>query len=97
MKTRLIVFGRSAFAALYVSFDIANAQIFVTNFNSGTISEYDITGALINPAFVSGLGFPTGLALSGGIYLWPTKTLARSANTTPSRSNDTSFTNSRAD
>ena len=41
-------------------------RIFVTNFLSGTVGEYDAaTGAPINTALVSGLDSPWGLALSG--------------------------------
>jgi len=41
-------------------------EIFVSNFVGGTIGEYDAsTRATINPALVSGLRFPSGLALAG--------------------------------
>jgi hypothetical protein len=34
----------------------------VSNYGSGTIGEYDLDGTPVNPAFISGLQAPTGLA-----------------------------------
>src|SRR5439155_15955089 len=42
------------------------AQIFVTNFKTGTIGEYTTSGATMNPALISGLNGPEGIAVSGG-------------------------------
>src|SRR5689334_6715308 len=39
--------------------------IFVADFNSGTIGEYTTAGAPINPALISGLNHPIGIAVSG--------------------------------
>jgi streptogramin lyase len=42
------------------------ADLFVANFSSNSIGEYDaLTGATINAALVTGLNQPTGLAISG--------------------------------
>src|SRR5438309_1622778 len=41
-------------------------QIFVTNGASvGTIGEYTTAGATVNPALISGLSHPLGIAVSG--------------------------------
>lgn len=69
MKTlsRLSLCSAAALVFLAIS---AHAQVFVTNSN-GTISEYDSSGVLINPAFITGLGtstpygYPNQLAISG--------------------------------
>jgi hypothetical protein len=46
------------------------AQIYITNGTNGTIGEYSLSGAVINPALVSGLHNPTGLAVyRGNIYV----------------------------
>ena len=39
--------------------------IFVANASAGTIGEYTSTGAAVNPALISGLNFPVGIAVSG--------------------------------
>src|SRR5947209_15475845 len=53
-------------AALCVMSSPLYAQIFETNFSSGTIGKYDsATGATINAALVSNLGSPFGVARSG--------------------------------
>src|SRR5438477_89362 len=41
-------------------------QIFVVNDGNGTIGEYTTSGATVNAALITGLNFPTGIALSGG-------------------------------
>ena len=38
-------------------------QIFVTNFNTGTIGEYTTSGATVNAALISGLGEPFGIVI----------------------------------
>jgi WD40 repeat protein len=40
--------------------------LFVAGYNSGTVGEYDATtGAVINANFITGLSYPTGLAVVG--------------------------------
>jgi hypothetical protein len=66
VHTRRVLSVLAACAALCAHPGITCAQIFVTNFVSGTIGEYDaVTGATINSALISGLDSPYGLALSG--------------------------------
>src|SRR4051812_7727246 len=49
----------------FLSHNAARAdQIFVTNRN-GTIGEYTTAGATVDPALISGLGNPFGIAISG--------------------------------
>jgi len=67
MNIRPILSVLAACAALCANSGVIHAQIYVTNFVSGTIGEYNATtGATINSAWVSGLDSPYGLALSGG-------------------------------
>src|SRR4051795_6334426 len=40
-------------------------QIFVANAPNGTIGAYTTAGATVNPALISGLSFPYGIAVSG--------------------------------
>ena len=40
-------------------------QVFVSNENGGTISEYSLSGSPINTSFISGLSGPSGLAIIG--------------------------------
>jgi hypothetical protein len=55
----------AACAALCASPRSTPAQIFVTNFVSGTIGEYDATtGATVNAALVTGLNVPQGIAIA---------------------------------
>jgi hypothetical protein len=45
---------------------ISGGKIYVANYGNGTIGEFDAkTGAVINPALVTGLEDPTGIAVSG--------------------------------
>jgi hypothetical protein len=45
-------------------------QIFVSSFAGGTIGEYSTSGIPINPSLVSGLLFPTGIAVGGaGLFV----------------------------
>jgi len=62
MNIRLVLFALVASAALCGT---SRAQIFVTNFGSGTVGEYTSSGAPINPALISGLFEPFGIAISG--------------------------------
>jgi hypothetical protein len=39
------------------------AQIFVTDFETGTIGEYTTSGATVDPALISGLNEPTDIAV----------------------------------
>jgi hypothetical protein len=41
------------------------AQIFVTNYDAGTIGEYTTSGVPVNPAPITGLNGPVGIAVSG--------------------------------
>src|SRR6478672_7305137 len=51
---------------LLLSHNAARAdQIFVANISIGTIGEYTTSGATVNPALISGLSFPVGIAVSG--------------------------------
>ncbi|HEV2968368.1 MAG TPA: autotransporter-associated beta strand repeat-containing protein [Pirellulales bacterium] len=52
--------------ALWAMPATALAQIFVTNYNNGTIGEYTTTGATVNAALITGLNQPYGIAVSGG-------------------------------
>jgi hypothetical protein len=63
MNIRLILSGLAASAVLCAMPGVARAQIFVTNFGAGTIGEYTTSGATVNPALVSGLNGPIGIAI----------------------------------
>src|SRR6266699_956277 len=65
MNIQLMLSGLVAFAALYALPGTARAQIFVTNFETGTIGEYTTLGATVDPALISGLSLPQGIAVSG--------------------------------
>ena len=56
----------AAVASLWTVSDAALAQIFVTNLTSNTVSKFALSGALLNPSLISGLGTPEGIAISGG-------------------------------
>ena len=43
----------------------AHGQIYVVNQRSGTIGEYNLSGATIHASLISGLQSPTGLAIAG--------------------------------
>jgi DNA-binding beta-propeller fold protein YncE len=46
---------------------MSGGNLFVANFGTGTIGEYNTTtGATINASLVSGLNTPLGIAVSGG-------------------------------
>jgi pectin methylesterase-like acyl-CoA thioesterase len=66
MNIRLILSGLAASAALWATPGTFGAQIFVVNSQTGTIGEYTTSGATVNPALVSGLSLPQGIAVSGG-------------------------------
>src|SRR5260370_33162542 len=56
------------FAVLLGLLSAAGARadlIFVASFGPGTIGEYTTAGATVNPALISGLSTPPGIALSG--------------------------------
>ena len=45
---------------------VSGPDLFVTNFGTGTIGEYDATtGAAVNRSLVSGLSYPIAIAVSG--------------------------------
>ena len=65
MKTIILTI---AIAAALTAFEgtLSADTIFVANFATGTVGEYNAaTGGSINSSFVSGLNGPFGLALSG--------------------------------
>src|SRR5438105_12963720 len=66
MKVRLIFSGLSVLAVLSGMPATTRAQIFVSSFGDGTIGEYTTSGATVNPALISGLSLPEGIAASGG-------------------------------
>src|SRR4030095_11931983 len=67
MNIRLILSGLGASAALCaMPATTRAAQIFVANFETGTIGEYTTSGATVDPALISGLSLPQGIAVSGG-------------------------------
>lgn len=43
----------------------AHAELFVTNLLTGTVGEYTDSGVPVNPALISGLSRPVGIAVSG--------------------------------
>jgi hypothetical protein len=68
MNMRVIIACLAASAALCAISGTASAQIFVTNqslLSSGTVGEYATSGEPINPALISGLFEPGGIAISG--------------------------------
>jgi len=53
-------------AVLWLMTGSARAQLYVSQVDNNTVSEYNATtGASINASFITGLNGPTGLALSG--------------------------------
>jgi len=54
--------------ALAVAFGLpaVHGQLFVTNWNSGTVGEYTTTGETVNAALISGLSYPQAIVVSGG-------------------------------
>ena len=58
-----------AIAALWAMPKNAHAQLYVTEVpgdNGGVVDKYDAkTGAAISPSFITGMGFPLGLAVLG--------------------------------
>jgi hypothetical protein len=69
MNIRLTLSGLAAIAALCAMPGTTPAQIFVTDFETGTIGEYTTSGATVDPALVSGLSLPQGIAVSGGEFV----------------------------
>src|SRR5512132_2659973 len=70
MNKRLILSGLAASAAFCAMPETTHAaQLFVTNFQTGTIGEYTTSGATVDPALISGLNGPQGIAVSGGNLL----------------------------
>jgi hypothetical protein len=65
MNIRLFLSGLAASAALCIMPGAARAQLFVTSIDDNTIGEYTTSGATVNPALISGLSFPQGIAVSG--------------------------------
>ena len=51
------------------------SHIYVANYGSGTIGEYNLDGSTVNASLISGLNEPTAIAVSGGSlcddHLWP--------------------------
>jgi hypothetical protein len=49
-----------------IALALSGTNLFVANYNSGTIGKYNATtGAVINANFITGLNYPYELALSG--------------------------------
>src|SRR4051812_43807265 len=65
MQPRLILAGAITSAVLGIIAQRAGGQIFVTNGASGTVGEYTLSGAPANPALVTGLSIPDGIAVTG--------------------------------
>jgi uncharacterized membrane protein YfcA len=42
---------------------VSGSNLFVANWNSGTIGEYTMSGGTVNPSLVSGLNSPAGIAV----------------------------------
>ena len=63
--TSTLRIGACLLFALALSFT-ANAQIFVANTGSGTISKFNLNGSLATANLVTGLSSPYGIAVSGG-------------------------------
>jgi hypothetical protein len=55
----------AATIALWVEPTGARGQIYVTNFNDGTMGEYTTSGATVNANLISGLNGPVSIAISG--------------------------------
>ncbi len=43
----------------------ARGQVFISNENNDTVSEYSVSGAVMNASLISGLNEPIGLAVIG--------------------------------
>jgi hypothetical protein len=72
MKMRIVVSGLAAWVALCVMLGTVSAQIFVTDFDfsrgtihQGRVGKYTTSGEPINPDLITGLGFASGIAVSG--------------------------------
>ena len=65
MISSALLAGAAIALVLWFTPETANAQIFVANNGTNTISEYTTSGALVNYALVSGLSSPYGIAVSG--------------------------------
>src|ERR1051326_3829581 len=64
ISIRISLLGAVGF--LLGSIHVFAADVYVANYYSGTVGEYDATtGAPVNTAFITGLSGPLGLALSG--------------------------------
>jgi hypothetical protein len=44
-------------------FAVDGSDLLVSNGSTGTVAEYTLSGASVNPTFITGLGFTTGLAV----------------------------------
>ena len=66
MNIRLIVSSLIASAVLCAIPGATQAQIFVTNYDAGTIGEYTSSGVTVNASLVSGLNDPSAIVVSGG-------------------------------
>jgi hypothetical protein len=59
-----------------------HGQIYVTNGDTGTVGAYNLDGTPINPALITGLEHPQGIAVSGGyIYVATSNPLSDSGGT----------------
>jgi hypothetical protein len=48
-------------------FAVDGSDLLVSNGTTGTVAEYTLSGTLVNPAFITGLGFTTGLAVVNNV------------------------------
>jgi hypothetical protein len=53
----------------FVAGDLAvdGSDLLVSNGTTGTVAEYTLSGTLVNPTFITGLGFTTGLAVINNV------------------------------
>ncbi len=57
---------RLGFPSIPKGLAVSEDKLFVTDALNGTIREYTTSGAIVNPAFITGLGFPTDIAVFEG-------------------------------
>jgi hypothetical protein len=65
MNIRLMLSGLAVGVVFCAIATTGHTQIFVTDLRSGTVGEYTTSGAPIDPALISGLFEPFGIAVSG--------------------------------
>ncbi len=61
---RVLLYIPLVLAVVLQSAAVSHAQVYVSNYGTGTVGKYDSsTGAAIDASFISGLSFPAGVAL----------------------------------